>query len=74
MWGVDTIDWMPVGDGGPRAPQIVAKVIGSAVNGSVVLMHLGGYNTRDALPMTIHRLRADRDLLPTSLSDLLDRR
>jgi peptidoglycan/xylan/chitin deacetylase (PgdA/CDA1 family) len=74
MWGVDTIDWMPVGDGGPRAPQIVAKVIGNAVNGSVVLMHLGGYNTRDALPMMIHRLRADRDLLPTSLSDLLDRR
>jgi peptidoglycan/xylan/chitin deacetylase (PgdA/CDA1 family) len=74
MWGVDTIDWMPVSDGGPTAPQIVAKVVESAVNGSVVLMHLGGYNTRDALPMTIHRLRADRDLLPTSLSDLLDRR
>lgn len=74
MWGIDTIDWLPVGDGGPTAPQIVAKVVDTAQNGSVVLMHLGGYRTRDALPMTIHRLRTHRDLLPTSLSDLLDRR
>jgi hypothetical protein len=35
-------------------------------------MHLGGYNTRQALPMTIHLLRTDRHLLPTSLSDVLD--
>ena len=74
MWGIDTIDWRPVGDGGPTAPQIVAKVVDNAEDGTVVLMHLGGYRTRDALPMTIHRLRTDRHLLPTTLSDLLDRR
>ena len=72
MWGVDTIDWKPVEQGGPTAAQIVAKVTANAQNGSVVLMHLGGYNTRQALPMTIHLLRTDRHLLPTSLSDVLD--
>lgn len=72
MWGVDTIDWKPVAQGGPTAAQIVAKVVANVQNGSVVLMHLGGYNTRHALPMTVHLLRTSRDLLPTSLSDVLD--
>jgi peptidoglycan/xylan/chitin deacetylase (PgdA/CDA1 family) len=74
MWGIDTIDWRPVVDGGPTAAGIVAKILDNAENGSVVLMHLGGYNTRHALPMTIHRLRSEAGLQPTSLSDLLDRR
>lgn len=74
MWGVDTIDWRPVEQGGPTAAQIAAKVIDNAQNGSVVLLHLGGYNTRQALPMMIHRLRTDRDLVPTSLSDVLNMR
>ncbi|HEX6129919.1 MAG TPA: polysaccharide deacetylase family protein [Candidatus Limnocylindria bacterium] len=74
MWGVDTIDWLPVADGGPTAAQIVGRVVTNVQGGSVVLMHLGGYNTRQALPMTIHLLRTSRDLEPTSLSDLLDMR
>jgi peptidoglycan/xylan/chitin deacetylase (PgdA/CDA1 family) len=72
LWGVDTIDWKPVAQDGPTAAQIVSKVLTNAQSGSVVLMHLGGYNTRQALPMTIYRLRTARDLQPTSLSDLLD--
>ncbi|MDH4333723.1 MAG: polysaccharide deacetylase family protein [Chloroflexota bacterium] len=70
-WDVDTIDWKPIADGGPTAQQIATKVISRAVDGSVVLMHLGGYETLDALHIMIPGLR-DRGLLLTSLSDLLN--
>ena len=45
MWDVDTIDWKPIADGGPSAEQIATKVVSRAVDGSIVLMHLGGYET-----------------------------
>lgn len=70
LWDIDTIDWKPVGDGGPTAEQIAAKVIGNAVNGSNVLFHLGGYETLDALRLIVPGLR-DRGFTLTSLSDLL---
>lgn len=70
-WDVDTIDWKPIGDGGPTAQQIATKVISRAVDGSVVLMHLGGYETLDALQIMVPGLR-DRGFLLTSLSDLLN--
>ena len=73
LWDVDTIDWRPTADGGPTAPQIAGRVVDASVGGSVVLMHLGGWHTLEALPSIVHRLRGERDLLPTSLSDLLDR-
>jgi peptidoglycan/xylan/chitin deacetylase (PgdA/CDA1 family) len=59
MWDIDTIDWRPESDGGPTTSQIVAKVINNAQGGSIVLMHLGGYNTLDALPGIVNGLRAD---------------
>lgn len=71
MWDVDTIDWKPIADGGPTAQQIATKVIGNAKDGSIVLMHLGGYETLDALSIMIPGLR-DRGFLLTSLSDLLN--
>ena len=70
MWDVDTIDWRPVADGGPTAAQIADKVAVNAVNGTDVLMHLGGYNTYDALPSMVQRLRA-RGLTPTTISQIL---
>jgi peptidoglycan/xylan/chitin deacetylase (PgdA/CDA1 family) len=70
MWDIDTIDWKPISDGGPTAQQIATKVVGNAVDGSIVLMHLGGYETLDALAIMIPALR-DRGFLLTSLSDLL---
>ena len=70
MWDVETIDWKPISDGGPTAQQIATKVIGNAVDGSIVLMHLGGYETLDALAIMVPGLR-DRGMLLTSLSDLL---
>lgn len=59
-WDVDTIDWRPVANDppGPTAGQIVAKVLRRARNGSIVLMHLGGYETLDALPAIVRGLRA----------------
>jgi peptidoglycan/xylan/chitin deacetylase (PgdA/CDA1 family) len=71
MWDIDTIDWKPIADGGPTAQQIATKVISDAQDGSIVLMHLGGYETLDALRIMIPGLR-DRGFLLTSLSDLLD--
>ncbi|HEY7526937.1 MAG TPA: polysaccharide deacetylase family protein [Candidatus Limnocylindria bacterium] len=73
MWDIDTIDWNPVSQGGPTAGQIVAKVVSGALSGSVVLNHLGGFHTRQALPGVIHGLRMSRDLQPTTISDLLAR-
>jgi peptidoglycan/xylan/chitin deacetylase (PgdA/CDA1 family) len=71
MWDIDTIDWKPIADGGPTAEQIASKVVGNARDGSIVLMHLGGYETLDALAIMIPALR-DRGFLLTSLSDLLN--
>jgi peptidoglycan/xylan/chitin deacetylase (PgdA/CDA1 family) len=70
MWQVDTIDWKPISDGGPTASQIASKVVSNVRDGSIVLMHLGGYETLDALRIMVPALR-DRGLLLTSLSDLL---
>jgi peptidoglycan/xylan/chitin deacetylase (PgdA/CDA1 family) len=70
LWDVDTIDWRPVSDGGPTAAAIADRVAVNAVNGSDVLMHLGGFNTYEALPSMVQRLRA-RGLEPTTISDIL---
>ncbi len=70
MWDIDTIDWKPISDGGPTPQQIAAKVITSAEGGSNVLMHLGGYETLEALRIMVPGLR-ERGFTLTSLSDLL---
>ncbi len=70
MWDIDTIDWKPIAEGGPTAEQIATKVITQAEGGSNVLMHLGGYETLNALRVMVPGLR-DRGFLLTSLSDLL---
>ena len=72
MWAIDTIDWRPVANDppGPTAYQIAVKVRANAAPGAIVLMHLGGYNTLDALPYTLAGLRGSGYRV-TSLSDLL---
>ena len=59
MWEIDTIDWRPIDNDppGPTAEQIVAKVLDHAQGGSIVLMHLGGYETYEALPAVAAGLR-----------------
>ncbi len=69
-WDVDTIDWKPVADGGPTTADIVAKVRERATNGSIVLMHLGGYHTLEALPGVLDAVAAN-SLTPVTLRTLL---
>jgi peptidoglycan/xylan/chitin deacetylase (PgdA/CDA1 family) len=69
MWDVDTIDWKLVSDGGPTAADIVAKVQANARDGSIVLMHLGGYHTLEALPGILAALE-NMGLLPVTLSEM----
>jgi peptidoglycan/xylan/chitin deacetylase (PgdA/CDA1 family) len=59
-WDIDTIDWRPIRNDppGPTDDQIVAKVLDRAQNGSIVLMHLGGYETYAALPRIVSGLEA----------------
>ncbi|HEX8025875.1 MAG TPA: polysaccharide deacetylase family protein, partial [Candidatus Limnocylindrales bacterium] len=59
-WDIDTIDWRPIANDppGPTADQIVAKVLANAGNGSIVLDHLGGYETYAALPRVVAGLQA----------------
>ncbi|HET9878002.1 MAG TPA: cell wall-binding repeat-containing protein [Candidatus Limnocylindria bacterium] len=71
MWDIDTIDWRHTDDGGPTAAQMSAKVVNGARSGTVVLMHLGGWNTLSALPSMISGLRG-RGFTLTTASDMLD--
>jgi peptidoglycan/xylan/chitin deacetylase (PgdA/CDA1 family) len=70
MWDVDTLDWRPTSEGGPTATDIIAKVLSRAEGGSIVLMHLGGWNTLEALPGILAGLR-ERGLEPVTLSELV---
>ena len=69
MWSTDTIDWRAVKDGGPTAWGIARKVIDGERAGGIVLMHLGGWNTRDALPAMLEGLLRD-GYRPTTISGL----
>lgn len=69
-WDVDTIDWKPEAEGGPTTAAIVAKAVSNARGGSIVLMHLGGYNTLAALPALVDGLRA-KGLAFATVSGLL---
>jgi peptidoglycan/xylan/chitin deacetylase (PgdA/CDA1 family) len=70
-WEIDTIDWRPIADDppGPTADEIVTKVVTRARNGSIVLMHLGGYETYAALPRLVDGLR-DRGFDLVTLEEL----
>jgi peptidoglycan/xylan/chitin deacetylase (PgdA/CDA1 family) len=72
-WDVDTIDWRPIvyDPPGPTADEIVAKVLDQAQGGSIVLMHLGGYETFEALPRIVAGLR-DPGYVLVNLDELLD--
>lgn len=72
MWDVDTADWKAETDGGPTADDVVAKVLSRAQGGSIVLMHLGGWHTLEALPRIVDGLRA-KGLEPVTLDQLLGR-
>jgi peptidoglycan/xylan/chitin deacetylase (PgdA/CDA1 family) len=70
LWDVDMIDWKLVSDGGPTAADMVAKLKANAHGGSIVLMHLGGYNTLAALPGIV-AAAGDLGLQPVTLGEML---
>ena len=71
-WDVDTIDWRPIVNDppGPTADEIVEKVLDRAQGGSIVLMHLGGYETYEALPRVVDGLR-DSGFVLVTLDELV---
>lgn len=70
LWDVDPLDWLPPDQGGPSADEIASRVLHGAQGGSIVLLHLGGWNTFPALPAIIEGL-AERGLRPVTVAQLL---
>lgn len=67
-WNRDTIDWSTT----TTTSQIVSRVTSPLPpNGTIVLAHLGGYRTLDALPQVVSTLRANGYTL-TTVSDMRD--
>jgi peptidoglycan/xylan/chitin deacetylase (PgdA/CDA1 family) len=71
MWDVDMIDWRPEAEGGPTAADMVVKLRDRAQGGSIVLMHLGGWNTLEALPGLLDAA-ADLGLEPVTLGEMFE--
>lgn len=70
LWDVDPLDWKPPVDGGPSAAEVAARVLDHIQGGSIVLLHLGGFNTLPALPDIIGGLAA-RGYRPVTVAELL---
>lgn len=51
-WSLDTIDWQQ-----PEASVIVERILSKASNGGIVLMHIGGINTPEAVDQVIPILK-----------------
>ncbi len=71
MWDVGTTDWISGADGGPTTDELVQQVLSKVKPGSIVIMHVNGPNTLNALPGIVAGLQA-RNLKPVQLGDLLD--
>lgn len=68
MWTRDTIDWDP----DTTAAQIISRTtVPAPPAGTIVLSHLGGYATPEALPVIVSTLRAQGYTF-TTLSDMRD--
>ena len=62
MWSVDTLDWAGnnhgrMESGSSSIPGIIDRVLNSASANGIVLMHIGGPSTVEALPRIIEGLR-----------------
>lgn len=68
MWNRDTIDWST----DTTTQQIITRVTNPLpADGTIVLAHLGGYHTLDALPQIVSTLRANGYVM-TTISDMRD--
>ncbi len=66
QWSLDTIDWQQ-----PTADTIVSRIEAGASNGDIILMHIGGINTPQAVDRVIPELQSQGYKLVT-LSELLN--
>lgn len=71
MWDVGTNDYKPVSGGGPTTDELIQQVLSQVRPGSIVIMHVNGPNTLNALPAIVPGLQA-RNLEPVQLRELLD--
>ncbi|WP_151526795.1 cell wall-binding repeat-containing protein [Serinicoccus kebangsaanensis] len=68
MWARDTIDWSP----DTSAAEIVARTTSPLpASGSIVLAHIGGYHTAEALPQIVRTMR-NNGYTMTTISDMRD--
>ena len=68
MWARDTIDWSP----DTSAAEIVARTTSPLpASGSIVLAHIGGYRTAEALPQIVRTMRSHGYTM-TTISDMRD--
>jgi peptidoglycan/xylan/chitin deacetylase (PgdA/CDA1 family) len=72
LWDVDTNDATPSAQGGPTAQDIVSRVLSRASGGSIVLLHLSGGHTLEALPGIIDGLN-QAGLAPVTLAEMFGR-
>jgi peptidoglycan/xylan/chitin deacetylase (PgdA/CDA1 family) len=62
QWSLDTIDWKQ-----PSAEVIISRIKTGASNGDIILMHIGGINTPEAVDQVIPWLRSQGyQLVPLS--------
>jgi len=60
MWTVDSHDWMEERNGVKVTEQyLIDRVLSRASDNGIVLMHVGGYETVNALPEIVSGLRAE---------------
>jgi peptidoglycan/xylan/chitin deacetylase (PgdA/CDA1 family) len=72
LWSVDPNDAEPSGQGGPTAQDIVSRVLSRSSGGSIVLLHLGGEHTLEALPGILDGL-SQAGLAAVSLAEMFGR-
>jgi peptidoglycan/xylan/chitin deacetylase (PgdA/CDA1 family) len=65
QWSLDTIDWQQ-----PTTEVIISRIENGASNGDIILMHIGGINTPEAVDKVIPWLKAQGYQL-VALSELL---
>lgn len=66
QWTIDTIDWQQ-----PSVDVIISRIESGASNGDIILMHIGGINTPEAVDRVIPILKSMGYNLVT-LTELLD--
>lgn len=63
QWSLDTIDWQQ-----PKEEVIISRILTGASNGDIILMHIGGINTPQAVDQVIPQLRQRGfELVPLSV-------